>query len=176
MFLSTDPTVLQRYPTSYYRELVLISVNYTGYNKGLTQYKAAPYVLKSYHAVKKEWLPGRSVTFTYCTSMVDFIDSWIAQSFRYLSRGWELPLCPLGEERACVATDKLHSPRVPPEEGKGKPLLRILYLSSFSFNSMFVACLPKFMHNLPFLSEVAKYLVFDKKGWRLSHVRTRAAI
>ena len=33
-------------------------------------------------------------------------------------------------EPACVALGKLHSPRAPPEEGNGKPLLRILYLEN----------------------------------------------
>ena len=47
-------------------------------------------------------------------------------------RGWEFDslLCVLGEETACVAPDKLHSPRMSPEEGNGKSLLSTLYLDN----------------------------------------------
>ena len=43
------------------------------------------------------------------------------------SQEFSITLCPLGEEPACVSTEKLHSPKTPPEEN-GKSLLYTLYL------------------------------------------------
>ena len=51
------------------------------------------------------------------------------------ARGWEfnVSLGLLGEEPAWVALGNLHSPKVLPEEGNGKPLLSTLHLKRLFF-------------------------------------------
>ena len=63
----------------------------------------------------------------YCT----LLNTFVSQVAGSRSRCWKFksPLY-ISEEPACVALGKLQSPRVPPEEGKGKPLLNILYLEN----------------------------------------------
>ena len=41
-----------------------------------------------------------------------------------------IPHCASPKEPACVTLGKWHSPRMPPEEGNGKPLLNTLYLEN----------------------------------------------